>query len=167
MRRRALLVALAIGAGCRGQSAKSGVVRVTVVGLDSTRTELTVPVTATRCTEGMGLLITGVSDRQGMLVWVATAGGADSGGFPLSAAGDSLLARHARASLRYLADERPHALALDSGTVLLARDGGVLRGTLTGSGLDPSAGHRPLVRAEIRGVPISADSEPCRAGATQ
>jgi hypothetical protein len=161
-----VLIALVLGAACGDQGAPGVALHVTVNGADSSLVELTVPVEARRCSDGAGLLILGVAERHGMLVWVATAGGPDTGAYALSPAGDTLPGRHARASLRYLIDDRAHSLAIDSGTVHLERAGDALSGTVTGSGFDHGAGHRPLVRAELRGIPVLPDSGPCREGGT-
>lgn len=166
MRSGAVAIVLALGAGCPDGAAPGGTLHVTVSGAESTRVELTVPVEARRCSDGAGLLILGVADRQGMLVWVATAGGPDTGAYTLSPAGDSLPGRHARASLRYLTDDRTHAFAIDSGTVHLEHAGDTLSGTVTGSGFDHGAGRRPLVRADLRGIAVLPDSGRCRQGGT-
>jgi hypothetical protein len=106
-------------------------------------------------------VITGTADLQGMLVWLVPAGGPDTGAFTVSRGAAGAPGRHARVSLRYLAGDVPHTLALDSGTVLVRLDGARFAGSVGGSGFDDAEGVRPIVQAAFQGIRVMPDSEPC------
>lgn len=155
------MIALGVGAACGDGAPAAGGVRVTVNRPQLAPVELAVPARVHPCTEGDGHVMTGTADLQGMLVWLVPGGGPDTGAFTVNRGVDSVPGRHARVSLRYLAGDVPHTLALDSGTVLVRLDGPNLAGSVGGSGLDAADGVRPLVQAAFQGVRVMPDSEPC------
>jgi len=123
VRRGVLLVVLAAVAACGDRATAAGSIRVTVTRPQVAPVMLAVPARAHRCIGGDGRVITGAADMQGMLVWLVPAGGPDTGAFTVNRGADSVPGRHARVSLRYLAGDMAHALALDSGTVVVRLDG--------------------------------------------
>lgn len=161
MRRGVLLVVLAAVAACGDRATAAGSIRVTVTRPQVAPVMLAVPARAHRCIGGDGRVITGAADMQGMLVWLVPAGGPDTGAFTVNRGADSVPGRHARVSLRYLAGDMAHALALDSGTVVVRLDGTVLAGSVGGSGFDATESVRPLVDAVFQGIRVMPDSQPC------
>ena len=161
MRRGAALAVLTLGAACGERAPAQGALRVTVNRPQLAPLELVVPAVASPCAGGTGRLIMGSADLQGVLVWLVTGGGPDTGAFTVNRGTDSVPGRHARVSLRYLAGDIPHALALDSGTVQVRGDGATLAGSIGGSGYEAAEGVRPLVQAVFQGIRLRPDSEPC------
>ncbi|MGH7340583.1 MAG: hypothetical protein ACREKH_08855, partial [Candidatus Rokuibacteriota bacterium] len=94
-------------------------------------------------------------------VWLVTGSGPDTGAFTVNRGADSVPSRHASVSLRYLAGDLSHALALDSGTVRVRRDGATLAGSVAGAGFDAVESGRAHVEAVFQGVLLLPDSEPC------
>ena len=161
MRRGAQLLALVVGAACGERAPAGGSMRVTVNRPQVAPVVVALPARAHPCAGGDGQVITGAADMQGLLVWLVPAGGPDTGGFTVNRGADNVPGRHARVSLRYLAGDVAHALALDSGTVVVRRDGTVLAGSVGGSGFDATESVRPLVEAVFQGIRVMPDSEPC------
>ena len=165
MRRRAALAVLTLGAGCGDRAPADGTLRATVNRPQLASVEIVVAATARPCSGGGGQLIIGSGNLQGVLVWLVTGGGPDTGAFTVNRGADSVPGRHARVSLRYLTGDMGHALALDSGTVQVRREGATLAGSIGGSGFEAAEGVRPLVAAVFQGIRLLPDSEPCGDGA--
>lgn len=163
MKRAAAVVTLALAAACGERAPVEGTIRATVTRPQLAPVALAVPARAHPCAGGNGQVITGAADLQGMLVWLVPGGGPDTGAFTVNRGADSVPGRHARVSLRYLAGDVAHNLALDSGTVRVRRDGAALAGSVGGSGFDDAENVRPLVDAVFRGIRVLPDSEPCGA----
>ena len=160
------LVALGLAAACRDGAAPDGTIRVIVTRPQLAPVELSVPAHARPCFGEPGRVILGAADLQGILIWVVTGTGPDTGAFTVNRGVDSVPGRHARVSLRYLAGDMAHSLALDSGTVRVRRDGATFAGSLTASGYDATEAGRALVEATLRGIPLLPDSEPCMGSGT-
>lgn len=109
------------------------------------------------------MLIQGVDAAAGVLVLLAPGSGPDTGSFAIIAPQNDIALRQARVALRYDPGDQPHAFALDSGSVVLRRDGGRAQGTVVGSGYDAVAGTRPVVEATLRDVAIGAAGVACSA----
>jgi hypothetical protein len=163
VKRAAVVVVLALAAACDDRAPAEGTIRATVTRPQLAPVALAVPARAHPCAGGIGQVITGVADLQGMLVWLVPGGGPDTGAFTVNRGAGSVPGRHARVSLRYLAGDVAHNLALDSGTVRVRRDGAVLAGSVGGSGFDGAENVRPLVDAVLQGIRVLPDSEPCGA----
>ena len=163
MTRAAALVVLALAVACGERAPSTGTIRATVTRPQLAPVTLSVPARARACAGRRGQVITGVADLQGMLVWLVPGGGPDTGAYTVNRGADSVPGRHARVSLRYLAGDVAHTLALDSGTVRVRRDGAELAGSVGGSGFDDAENVRPLVDAVLQGIRRLPDSEPCGA----
>jgi hypothetical protein len=163
VKRAAAVVLLALAAACGDRAPAEGTIRATVTRPQVAPVALAVPARAHPCAGGNGQVITGTADLQGMLVWLVPGGGPDTGAFTVNRGADSVPGRHARVSLRYLAGDVAHSLALDSGTVRVGRDGDVLSGSVGGTGFDGAENARPLVDAVFQGIRVLPDSEPCGA----
>lgn len=165
MRPTAFLLACALCGGCRDRGPEGGAIQLTVNRPQLDPVGLRASAVGVRCTAGNGLLIRGVAEAQGVLIWLVTAGGPDTGAFTVHAVADSVLGRQARVSVRYVAGDTPHAFALDSGTVTVGREAQSLSGAIGGSGSDPADNLRPLVQGGFQRVLVLPDSEPCRTAA--
>lgn len=161
MRSAAIFLAGVALAACRGASPE-GEVRLTVRRQQLDPVELRAPMTAVRCSSGAGLLLRGVADLQGVLVWLVTANTPDTGAFPVHASSAALTGRHARVSVRYATGDDAQSFGLDSGTVVVRRDAAGLGGTIGAAGSESGGGARALVDAAFHGVRVTPDSEPCR-----
>lgn len=165
MKGRVAPVLLGVAAACGG--AQGGTIRVTIERPQLDLVEFELAATAQPCAGGGGRMLSGTNGLQGMLVWIVTEGGPDSGAFPINRGADSVPVPHSRVSLRYLTGDIAHAIALDSGTVEVRpeRPGGTtVSGSVVGSGFDSGENLRPLVRATFQGIRARPDSEACGSG---
>ncbi len=163
MTHRLVPLATLLVAGCAPDASGPGRFTATVARAQLDTVRLTIPVIARPCAGGTGLVISGTAGGDGVLIWLGDSTAADTGAYTINTAADSVAGRHARVSLRFQTGDLARAVALDSGTVRLASDGATFAGSVTGSGSDPSAGDRPLVRGGFRGI-AGGDSVPCRFG---
>ncbi len=168
MRPGALLIALGLAGGCaEGAPTSEGAIRVSVSRPQLAPVELAVAARAYPCAGGGGQVVTGTGGLQGILLWLVPGSGPDTGAYTVNRGADSVPGRHARVSLRYLAGDVAHSLALDSGTVQLRLDGDGLAGTVGGSGFEAAESVRPLVRAVFQGIRVMPDSESCGGAGTR
>jgi hypothetical protein len=158
---RALPLAAMLAARCGAEAPRPGMFTASVARHQLDTVRLRIPVVAQPCSEGSGLLISGVAAGDGVLMWLAGAGATDTGAYTISEAADSVPTRHARVSFRYMTGDLARAVALDSGTVRLTSHRAGYDGEVGGSGSDPAGGLRPLLAGAFRGV-RPGDPVPCR-----
>jgi hypothetical protein len=108
-----------------------------------------------------GVLLDGVSGGSGVLLWIRPGDSPLSGEYPYAPAGDTLTARTAIATLRFVVKETPRGMLLDSGRLELAERDGRISGRLRGSGYAVPGGMRVHATAEFRDVPPPSDTASC------
>ena len=157
------LVLIALGAvACGDPTAPGGVgrVRIALVGTrDTIRFE--VPVTATRCAGGTGLLVHGERRGQGVLLWLR-GDRMENGTVPLLTRGDTVSTRGAMASVRFMTAEMAHGLTLDDGAVTVTRATAPLELSVRGRGVETTLGLQRSAEVSLERVTLASDSTSCR-----
>lgn len=80
--------------------------------------------------------------------------------YPVALLGDSVTVPAAQVATRYVVGDVAHGFALDSGAVVLERDGASLAARVAGRGLDGTA--RITLQAEFSGVALGTDTASCQ-----
>lgn len=166
-RARAVLMFALAACGDSSPTAPHGTGRVRLVGVGSADTaHFEVPVTARRCADGRGILVTGAQAGQGVLVWLRSTGAAlDTGAYPLLTRGDSSGARGAIVAVRYAVGPVTHGLTVDDGVAIVTRTTPALDVAVRGNGLEvPSGGRGGQRTVELAAdrVPLGPDPAFCR-----
>jgi hypothetical protein len=97
-----------------------------------------------------------------VVAWLRTGDTVASGAWPVLQRGDTMSPRGATVAVRYMVKDLPHGVTLDSGSVAVRRNGGVLTVVARGVGLESAITGRVSLEASFDAVPIGADSVPCR-----
>lgn len=116
---------------------------------------------AHRCARGM--VVAGAARGNGVLVWLRSPDSIVAGEWSLLQRADTVSPRGATVGVRFSVAEVVRGVALDSGSVWVARAGPLFSVTARGSGLEAGGAGRVAVQAVFESVPVSADSAPCRA----
>jgi hypothetical protein len=118
------------------------------------------PATAHHCDDGLSLLLEAATPLgNGVLVRLRHGDSLISAAYPVIAPGD-YSTRGAQVAVRYMLRDVAHAFAVDSGSVEVQLTRRALDARVRGSGLDGFV--RTPVTAEFKGVPLAADTVPCR-----
>lgn len=169
MRHRALaaLVLAALGATCERAPERAGSVRAVATRLPKDTIRFTAPARAARCSVGTGggLLLEGSSGGNGVLVWLRASGPLEGGSWPLLQRGDTVSRRGATVGLRFMGGDVAYGVALDSGTVTLTDDSGLITLVVSGAGISVAAAGRVDAEATFDAVPVGADTVSCRPAA--
>jgi hypothetical protein len=161
------LVALGVaGAACGGRGARTGRLRALAARFPRDTARFETEASAARCggSGPGGVLVQGTEGGNGVLV-VLRPGDSLVGELPLLARADSTTRRGAIVAARFMIGEGGHGVALDSGTVSVARAGqagDALTVHVAGSGTDMAGGGRVRVEASFAAVPVSPDTVPCQ-----
>jgi hypothetical protein len=135
-------------------------VRATVIHPPNDTVAFALPAVSHRCDDGLSLLLEAASPLgDGMLVRLRHGDSLISAAYPVIAPGD-YSTRGSQVSVRYMARDVAHGFFMDSGSVELRLGRRALDARVQGSGLDATV--RTSVRAEYKGVPLRADTVPCR-----
>jgi len=161
MRRVAWIALLAVACGDPTAPGGVGRVQIALVGTNDT-VRFEVPVTATRCGGGAGLLVHGERRGQGVLVWLRGAR-PDTGTHPLLTRGDTVATRGAIAAVRYLVGEMAHGVTLDDGTVTVTRAEPPFELAIRGRGVEVAMAAQRNAEVVLEGVTLGADTASCRA----
>lgn len=114
-----------------------------------------------RCGGRRGILLEGISGGNGVLLWVHSGNGPVPGMYPLLTFGDTSTPHGAVATARFMVGLADRGVALDSGAVELAVNGGRIEATASGSGIEPAAGERVTLRASFHDVRLAPDTVGC------
>ncbi len=120
-----------------------------------------VPVVARRCGDGRGVLMQGVREGQGVLVWLRGGYPPDTGAYPLLPRGDSVALRGVIAAVRFQLGDVPHGLMLDDGSADVTRATPLLALHVRGVGLETSVAEQRTVEFALERVPLAPDTVPC------
>lgn len=121
---------------------------------------LSLPARTVWCRDGHSLLIESLSpEGSGLLVRLRYRDSLTSDSFPIVIPEDTAATPAAVVGVRFFLHDVPHGYALDSGRVLVQRDGPQIRVTGAGKGVESAI----RIRAELasREVPIGTDTVPC------
>jgi len=121
-----------------------------------------VPVVAQRCGDGRGVLMHGVREGRGVLVWLRGSYPPDTGAYPLLPRGDSVALRGVIAALRFQLGDVPHGLTLDEGSARVTRATPHLALHVRGVGLETTAAEQRTAELALERVPLAPDTVPCR-----
>jgi hypothetical protein len=125
------------------------------------------PVRAQRCTGphaqiGGGLLLQGVNDGNGVVVWLRAPAPVSVGAWPVLQRGDTLSPRGAMVGVRFLIGDVAHGAPLDSGTVWVTRADSAVALVARGTGTETVSSTHMSVEATFDAVPVGADTVSCR-----
>ncbi len=121
---------------------------------------LSLPATATWCSDGRSLLLESLSpEGSGVLVRLRYRDSLSSDSVPIVIPNDTAAVPAAVVAIRFFVHDTPHGYSLDSGSVLVQRDGATIRITSTGIGVENAI--RIHAQIESRDVPIGTDTLPC------
>ena len=134
-------------------------------GKDTLRFEA--PVRAYRCTGprahiGGGLLLEGVDDGNGIVVWLRTTDSITIGAWPLLQRGDTLSPRGATLGVRFMIGDAAHGAPLDSGTVWVTRADSAVALAARGTGTETLTSTHMAVEATFDAVRVGRDTVSCR-----
>jgi hypothetical protein len=121
---------------------------------------LSLPATTTWCSDGRSLLLESLSpEGSGVLVRLRYRDSLSSDSVPIVIPDDTAAVPAAVVAIRFFVHDTPHGYSLDSGSVLVQRDGPRIRITSTGVGVENAI--RIRAQIESRDVPIGTDTLPC------
>jgi len=125
------------------------------------------PVRAYRCTRPRaqivgGLLLQGVNDGNGIVVWLRTPDSITLGAWPLLQRGDTLSPRGATLGVRFMIGDAAHGAPLDSGTVWVTRADSAVALAARGTGTEALTSTHMTVEATFDAVRIGTDTVSCR-----
>jgi len=121
---------------------------------------LSLPATTAWCSDGRSLLLESLSpEGSGVLVRLRYRDSLSSDSVPIVIPEDTSAVPAAVVGIRFFVHDTPHGYSLDSGSVLVQRDGPRIRITSTGVGVENAI--RIRAQIESRDVPIGTDTVPC------
>jgi hypothetical protein len=160
VKRAALMVLCAVACGAP-TSGGIGRVRVALSGTSDT-VRFEVPVVATRCADGAGLLVHGERRGQGLLVWLRGGAPPDPGTYPLLTRGDTVATRGAIASVRFMVGDVAHGVTLDDGDATVAGATPQLEIQVRGRGVEMGLAGQRSAELALEHVTVEPDTVPCR-----
>lgn len=121
---------------------------------------LSLPARTVWCGDGHSLLIESLSpEGSGLLVRLRYRDSLTSDSVPIVIPWDTAATPAAVVGVRFSLHDVPHGYSLDSGRVLVQRDGSRVR--VTGAGVGVESAIRIRVELTSRDVPIGTDTVPC------
>ncbi|MGH7568824.1 MAG: hypothetical protein ACREL9_07630 [Gemmatimonadales bacterium] len=168
-----LVILLALCAGCeRAASAGgggTGRLQVVVTRLERDTVRFEAEAAASPCKAGPSgraggaLLLQGVAQGNGMLVWLRFDDSLAPGEYGPLSRGDTAAPRGAIVATRYTIGGVAHGFVLDSGALVLERAGSRLTGRVAGGGVELGGVGRTRLDARFERVPHESDSVMCEA----
>ena len=149
-----------LGGACGSAVAPEGRVRALVTRPPKDTVRFTAPARAGQCRGGAGVLISGSTGGNGVVVWLRSPDSLPSGSWTLLQRGDTTSPRGATVAARFMVGDVARGVTLDSGTVRVTRTAGALTVEASGTGLESAAG-RVTLHADVAGVRVGSDSAAC------
>jgi len=145
---------------CSRGSDETPRVRVTVISIEKDTVRFALPARARYCDDRRSVLLESVSPwGNGILVRLRYGDSLASGTYAVISPGDTTT-RGASVGLRYMVRDVAHSVTEDSGSVEVRRGTRQFDALAKGWGLDRTV--RVPITAEYTGVPLRADTVPCR-----
>lgn len=168
-----LVILLALCAACDNAASAgaggAGRLQVAVIRLEPDTVRFEAEAAATRCKAGRpgraggALLLYGVEQGNGVLVWLRFDDSLALGEYRPLSRGDTAAPRGAVVATRYTIGGVAHGFVLDSGALILERAGSRLTGRVGGGGLELGGVGRTRLEARFERVRYDADSVTCEA----
>ena len=153
-----VLCAVACGAPTPG-----GIGRVGVALSGTTDTvRFEVPVVATMCADGAGVLVHGERRGQGLLVWLRGGAPPDTGTYPLLTRGDTAATSGAVVSVRFMVGDVAHGVTLDDGDATVVGATPQLELQVRGRGVETGLAGQRSAELALEHVTLEPDTVSCR-----
>jgi hypothetical protein len=155
-----VLVVVLVGACARHAAPPAGTLRGTIIFPPHDTIPFDLPAAMHRCSLGHSLLLEGVGyDGSGVMLRLRFPDSVPADSVPIILPTDTTTPAGASVAVRYFVHDTPHSTALDSGSVYVRRQAGMIGARIVGTGIE-NAIHTPT-RLEFRNVAWASDTVPC------
>jgi hypothetical protein len=156
----ALALAGVLGASCGSAVTPEGRVHALVTRPPKDTVRFDAPARVGSCRGKTGVLLSGSTGGNGVVVWLRSPDSLTSGSWTLLQRGDTVSPRGATVGARFMVGDVAHGVTLDSGAVQVTRTAGTLGVEASGTGLE-SVGGRVALQATFDGVRVGSDTAAC------